>query len=199
MRWLGQAAAAFALFFVSFTLPLGFLVLTTEWYDFNCQFHTRCERFGKAELMAHAEQLPRYFLHLAELEGRWSLTERLHMADVRRIYDSVALLALIAIAVCGLVLKKRPEWFGRVALWNVFIILGLLAILPVFGYFWKHIFHAVLFTNEYWKTSRADVSWYLMPRVYFRNAFILMVAAAALINLTVYFAWRLWPAKKQTP
>ena len=199
MRWLGQAAAAFALFFVSFTLPLGFLVLTTEWYDFNCQFHTRCERFGKAELMAHAEQLPRYFLHLAELEGRWSLTERLHMADVRRIYDSVALLALVALTVCGLVLKKWPEWFGCVALWNVFIILGLLAILPVFGYFWKHIFHAVLFTNEYWKTSRADVSWYLMPRVYFRNAFILMVAAAALINLTVYFAWRLWPAKKQTP
>lgn len=172
------------------TIPLAAIVLTTSWYEFNCQFHSRCDRFGKAELLDQASRLPPYFLHQKPLVGRWSRTEHLHMADVRNIYDIVAAISFLALIICGAALFKYPDILQRSALWNLFIIVALLAILPIFGYFWKHIFHALLFTNEHWKTNRADVSWYLMPRVFFRNSFILIIAVAASINACLYLSLR---------
>ncbi len=55
----------------------------------------------------------------------------------------------------------------------------------MFGYFWRHVFHEILFSNELWYTNRNDITWYITPRVMFRNAVIALVLGGVAINLTV--------------
>ncbi len=159
-------------------LPLAALVYGgSAWYDFNCQFHERCQRFGLEKTQDHAEALVRYFRHQdAELQGQWTTRERAHLAEVRGIYAVllfIFLVAAVSLVVAGI--------FGRGIAWH-WLIWGqwlwpllALALLPFFKVFWNGIFHDLLFNNELWKYTRAEVSYYLMPNVFFRNSLIFMV------------------------
>lgn len=180
-------------------LPLSALVYGgSAWYDFNCQFHERCQRFGLEKSQEHAEALVRYFRHQdAELHGQWTTRERTHLAEVRGIYDGLFmtfLLAAISLMLAGI--------FGGAIAWPWLIWaqwlwpLLALALLPFFKVFWNGIFHDLFFNNDLWKYTRAEVSYYLMPNIFFRNALIAMlISVAVLLTLLSLLAFR-WRSAK---
>ena len=84
-----------------------------------------------------------------------------------------------------MVFGSRAVNLRRAALINIAVILSLLLLLPAFGYFWRHVFHELVFSNELWRTDRNDITWYITPRVMFRNATVALIIGGVAINLVV--------------
>ena len=135
---------------------------------------------------AHIINLRDYFLHRADLAGRWSDKERRHLSEVRGIYKMLALVAALALCVLAVLLWLRPTWVKRAALVNYALVLSLVLIVPAFGVFWRDLFHPLLFSNYDWLTNTGDVTWYITPRVFFRNSLIAMIILALLCNTAIY-------------
>jgi hypothetical protein len=182
LRW---SALQLSLFVLTLYLPLAAMVYSPDWYLLNCRFHDRCTRLGVERVEAAAADLTGYFAHRNELTDSWTQKESRHLAEVRAIYDRLAIFA--SAAVFMLMLSWQTAVVTRVALWNLYLLAGLLLVVPFFTPFWKEVFHPLLFDNELWKNNRADTSWYLMPRLFFRNSFALLIFAAVLLNAIVHF------------
>lgn len=116
------------------------------------------------------------------------------MLEVRAMYDMAALGVLLALLWMGYDLRQpearqRYRQYVRHSLWlSVGLLLAGLAVMPFFQYFWLHIFHPLLFDNELWRTDRADISWYLMPRQFFMWAIGGIVISSLLLHLLLYAA-----------
>jgi uncharacterized membrane protein len=182
--------------------PLALLVYgSSAWYDFNCQFHERCQRFGLEKTQSHAKALVRYFRHQdGELQGEWTARERAHLAEVRGIYDALLLIFLLAALslLLAWALRAQVAWRWLILgqwLWP----LGALALLPVFQSFWHGPFHDLLFNNDLWKYTRAEVSYYLMPNVFFRNSLIFMMTLVVFQLLLLTAAVFLWRRARPNP
>jgi len=171
-----------SLLLLSVYLPLTGMVYSESWYRLNCKWSERCLVLGQLAERS-IDNLTDYFLHIEVLHDRWSEKERLHLAEVRGIYDVLAGAALLA--VLGLVFGYRAVNLRRAALVNIAVILSLLLLLPAFGYFWRHVFHELVFSNELWRTDRNDITWYITPRVMFRNATVALIIGGVAINLAV--------------
>ncbi len=176
--------AGLCLFYLSVSLPLAAMVYSPAWYRWNCQFHPRCEQIGEAATERGIAELTHFFRHDGALVTRWTEKERRHLAEVRGIYDVLFLGTWLALA--GLLWGYRPVAMTRIALVNAGLILALLAVLPVFKPFWEYVFHPLLFNNLDWKNTRADLSYYLMPRRFFLHSTAVLIAAAAIGNLAVW-------------
>jgi uncharacterized membrane protein len=105
---------------------------------------------------------------------------------VRQMTDHLFFTALVALVLFGVCFdRSRLRRFSRV---NLIAVLSLIAILPVFPFFWRHIFHPLLFTtNRNWLNTPKDFSFYILPRVFFRNTVILLIVYASLFNITSFF------------
>lgn len=183
-------AATVALFYLTFYLPLAAVTYTSPWHKWNCHVHERCEILGLERSYLSIDQLRAYLLHRAPLEARygWSEKERTHLAEVRVILDAVFFGALSAAAL--LALTWRPRRIARAALVNLGLLVALACILPFFKTFWREVFHPLLFDNDLWKNNRGDISWYLMPRVFFFNSSLLILGLAGLLNALVWWLHR---------
>lgn len=173
---------------LSLYVPLTGMIYLESWYRLHCDWYGRCAPLGELAERSVAN-LTDFFLHREPLHERWSAKERRHLVEVRGIYDLLAAMSLLALA--GLALGYRRDFLRRAALINIALILSLLLLLPVFGYFWRHVFHEVLFSNELWYTDRNDITWYVTPRVMFRNAIVTLVIGGVAINLVALAAGRL--------
>lgn len=165
-----------SLFILSLGLPILFATFSDLWYGFNCALHGRCASLGEpAEVMRLVDQLQALMWHNAPLGAIWSAKETQHLIEVRDLF--ITAFQCLGLALMGLLwscLRWRHHLpnAARYCAWS-FVLLA--CILPFFGYFWRHIFHSVLFDNQLWLTNRYDVLWYLTPRVFFFHTFILIL------------------------
>ena len=171
-----------SLLLLSVYVPLMGMIYSESWYRLNCKWSERCLVIGQLAERS-IDNLTNYFAHIEILHARWSEKESLHLAEVRGIYDVLAGVALLA--VLGLVFCYRGANLRRAALTSIAVILSLLLLLPAFGYFWRNVFHEFVFSNELWRTDRNDITWYITPRVMFRNATVALIIGGVAINLAV--------------
>ena len=73
---------------------------------------------------------------------------------------------------------------------NYLYLLCIVLIVPAFGVFWRDVFHPLFFANNDWLTDANDVTWYITPRVFFRNSLVAMVVLALMVNTIVYLVAR---------
>ncbi len=176
------------LFYVTAWVPLAAVVYFPAWYELSCRWNVRCEVLGEARTRGAIRELTRFFRHRGALATGWSPKERLHLTEVRAIYDKLALGAVLAAA--GLLLGFERRAAARAALVNVGLVAALLVVVPVFRPFWMNVFHPLLFDNQLWRTNRFDLTWYITPVVYFKWTVVLLVGATASLNLVLWWVLR---------
>ncbi len=186
-----------SLFYLTVYIPFVFTIYFPQWHRLNCRWNIRCNCIGENVSSIGIRELNAFFLHRGELKlYRWTDKEKQHLADVRKIADRFFFVAVFAAA--GVILlfeRKRITVYTWI---NIAIILSFLAILPFFAYFWRHIFHPLLFENRLWLNTRHDFSFYLMPRAYFKATTAFLIATSCIINFCIWFCIRLDLRKRQS-
>jgi len=154
------------------------------WYKLNCNLHTRCEEIGYERSYRGIDELTSFFLHRGELTSFLTKKEKLHLSEVRGIFDEMFYIGIIAIILLVITFERR--WISRFAIINVLIILSLLVVLPFFKTFWTEVFHPILFDNDLWRNNRFDLSFYIMPRKFFMYTMVLLIVLCSLINIALW-------------
>jgi hypothetical protein len=187
-----STAFFFALFYLTLYLPVMTVAYSSFWYRINCKFHGRCDIVGKEKAVLGISELTSFFRHGKENleEPFWTVKEKSHLSEVKGMFDVLSLICVPAFVLFFLCYdEKRMKQFSLV---NIALVISLLLlILPFFKFFWGRIFHPLLFTNKNWLNTPLDFSYYIMPRVFFRNTVVYLVFAAVLINLAVYLGLKL--------
>lgn len=164
------------------------LIFATSWYEFNCSFHDRCPNLDPVGVTERARNMGQFFLHREALAPDWDPRGAAHLADVRDIYDRLAVVAVVAAILLALLLSRQPAHlvpFSRGAFW--LLIVCVFAVLPAFGLFWEKVFHPALFDNDLWRTRPSEILWSLSPRVFFRNSAIALLCSSALLTLILWW------------
>lgn len=154
----------------------------------NCNWHERCGIIGYDNAYRGIDELASYFRHRGGLESFWTAKERTHLKEVRGIFDWM--LAAGAAALILLVLTYDRKRVARYALINAAIILSLLLVLPFFTTFWRDVFHPLLFKNNLWINNRYDLSFYIMPRQFFKYTVALLVLLSVAVNVILWLVLR---------
>jgi uncharacterized membrane protein len=177
-----------SLLYLTFYVPMSLTFYSPVWMKLNCGFHGRCEAVGESEAYEAISELSAYFRHQGELESFYTQKEKLHLKEVRGIFDKLLALAISAAVLLALTFDKRRA--SRFALVNAVIILTLLLVLPFFGTFWRNIFHPLLFDNDMWMNNRYDLSFYIMPRQFFKYTVGMLTGLCFLINIAIWLRFR---------
>ena len=192
--WLGKAKGVVlfvTLFYLTVYLPLTFVLYFPSWYRLNCRWNPLCDRIGYERAFAGFNELNAFFRHQGELAlPYWTDKEKHHLAEVRDMTDRLFLAGLISLLGLALTFDRRRT--TRFALVNAAIIISLLAVLPVFAPFWRHVFHPLLFDNRLWLNTVYDFSYYLMPRQFFKYSTALLITMSCLMNLMIWLITREW-------
>ena len=187
LRLLRTILLGFCLLYLTIYIPIAGVLYLPFWYEANCQWHNRCHLFGEEKAAHRIDELTGYMRHTGELASEdWTTKEKWHLAEVRHIFDVLFFTALGAAG--GLTLMFNAKTIRRAGIANIGILICLCGILPFFGYFWRDIFHEWLFDNAYWKNNPGDVSYYIMPRVFFKHTMILVLTTAVAINAGFFLA-----------
>jgi hypothetical protein len=155
------------------------------WFRLNCGWHVRCEIIGYEKAFTGIDELTKYFRHQGELVTLWTEKEKLHLKEVRSILDKMIVGAVIAFIPLTFTFDKKRV--SRYALINAAVIFSFLSVIPFFQTFWRDIFHALLFDNELWKNNRFDLSYYIMPRQFFKYTVALLTILTCILNLATWF------------
>jgi len=186
-QWLKYLLLLLCLLYLSIYIPMAGVIYTPFWYKANCNWHPRCAHFGESRAAGHIDELAGYMRHTKELASpAWTKKERWHLAEVRQIFDRLFLAAIAAAGLLTALFNKDAIKYA--ALSNIALMLLLCGVLPFFTVFWRDIFHGWLFDNAYWRNNPGDVSFYIMPRVFFKHTMMLLMAAAGLVNAGSFLA-----------
>lgn len=177
-----------SLLYLTFYIPMTLTFYMPQWMELNCGFHKRCEVIGNERAKSGIHELSSYFRHKGELDSFLTEKEKTHLKEVRGIFDKMFLVALISLVVIFLTYDRKRV--AKYALINAAIILTLLIVIPFFGTFWRDIFHPLLFDNDLWKNNRADLSYYIMPREFFKYTVALLIVLCFLINIAISLGLR---------
>lgn len=175
-----------SLFYITFYLPFISVAYNSSWYKLNCNFHERCEIVGKSVAYQGMEELTGFLLHKNELVNRWTNKEILHLHEVRDITDFMFIFAIISAAVILYFFRKKE--IKKFSLINIFVICLLFLVMPFFATFWREIFHSLLFDNMNWLNTRFDLSYYIMPRKFFKITVGTVLTVWLLINLAIWYS-----------
>ena len=132
--------------------------------------------------------LSAFFRHQGGIESFYTDKEKTHLTEVRGIFDNLFIAAVIAVVILALTFNSKSA--SRFAVINALVILSLLLVLPFFGTFWRDIFHPLLFDNNLWLNNRYDLSFYIMPRQFFKYTVALITVLCFLINISIWFGLR---------
>ncbi len=165
-----------------------------QWMKLNCEWHERCQAIGFDKAYNGIDELASFFRHSGGLESFWTQKEKLHLTEVRGMFDKM--LAGGAAALILLLLTYDRKRASRYALVNAAIILCLLLVLPFFTTFWRDVFHPLLFKNNLWMNNRFDLSFYIMPRQFFKYTVALLVLLSVSINVILWLVLREGKKKK---
>ncbi|MEM9605272.1 MAG: DUF1461 domain-containing protein [Pseudomonadota bacterium] len=163
------------------------LIFASDWYTFNCQFHTRCANLDPVGVDERVRNMGQFFLHREPLAADWDPRGAAHLADVRVLYDRLALVALAAAVTLTALLVRQPRalrTYARGA--TLLLLVCVVAVIPAFGLFWEHVFHPALFDNDLWRTRPGEILWSLSPRVFFKHS------AMALLGVSSALCAALW-------
>ena len=177
-----------SLFYLTFYVPMSLTFYAPQWMKLNCNWHERCAMIGFDNAYKGIDELAAYFRHSDGLERFWTVKEKTHLKQVRGMFDKLLIGAVIALVM--LVLTYDRKRASRYASINAVIILSLLLILPFFTTFWRDIFHPLLFNNKLWMNNRYDLSFYIMPRQFFKYTVALIIAVSVSLNIIIWLALR---------
>jgi uncharacterized membrane protein len=177
-----------SLLYLTFYVPMTLTFYTPAWMKFNCDYHKRCEVVGIEEANEGISELSAYFRHQSGLESFYTEKEKLHLKEVRGIFDKLFIGSLGALILLALTFNRKRA--SRFALVNTILVLSLLLVLPFFGTFWKDIFHPLMFNNELWMNNQYDLSFYIMPRQFFKYTVGLLTVLCFLINAAIWLGLR---------
>ena len=177
-----------SLLYLSFYIPMTLTFYLPQWMELNCGRHNRCEVIGSEKAIEGIRELASYFRHQGELDSFLTQKEKLHLKEVRGIFDKMLALGLISLVMIALTYDRRR--MSRYALINAVIIIALLIVLPFFGTFWRDVFHPLLFDNDLWKNNKYDLSFYIMPREFFKYTVALLIILCFSINIAIWLGLR---------
>jgi uncharacterized membrane protein len=143
---------------------------------------------GNEKAITGINELASYFRHQGELNSFLTQKEKLHLKEVRGIFDKMFFLALISLVMISLTYNRKRV--SRYALINSMIIIALLIVLPFFGTFWRDVFHPLLFDNDLWQNNKYDLSFYIMPRQFFKYTVALLIILCFSINIAIWLGLR---------
>jgi len=173
-----------SLFYLTFYLPFVFVAYNPYWINYNCENNQRCSKV-KTEFRVNAvNELTSYLSHRGELNTGWQKNEKIHMSEVRHIFDIMFMAALASLALLLIIRKDRMSLY-KFAIINIVIAIALLLIVPNFKTFWRDVFHPLLFNNDFWKMSRQDVSYYITPRSFFKLTTIVILSTWMSLNVLI--------------
>lgn len=160
---------SFSLLTVSLYFPLFFFIYSPSYHLSKLPEIKRIERIGQDKAVKAVEELYGFFRHENRLTLKdWSEKELLHLKEVRRLFDLLGLVFLFSILFLALAGKNMN--IAGISFWNGMGLLLLGILLSVhFAFFWKQIFHPLLFENSLWRNTPEDLSYYLMPRSFFKR------------------------------
>ena len=168
---------------------MSFTTYSSSWYKLVCNFHNRCEKYGINNSYKKIDELTNYFIHNGVLLDKWSSKEKLHLEEVRGIFDKMFLIGIFTIIF--LVVNRKDFYnlnkFSKV---NILIICCFFLIIPFFGKFWRDVFHPLIFDNNLWLNNRLDVSFYIMPRKFFKITVGFIFSFCLITNLLIYLYTR---------
>jgi uncharacterized membrane protein len=185
-----------SLFYLTFYVPMSLTFYAPQWMKLNCNWHERCKIIGYDNAYRGIDELASYFRHRGGLESFWTVKEKMHLKEVRGMFDKMLIGGVFALVL--LILTYDRKRVPRYALINAAIILSLLLILPFFTRFWRDIFHPLLFKNNLWMNNRYDLSFYIMPRQFFKYTIALLVAISVSANIVLWLALRKGATKKKS-
>jgi hypothetical protein len=188
VRRLKSIILGLSLFYLSLYVPVVLMTYFPQWYIFNCKLHQQCKYIGYTTALKHIDELTDFFLHKKNLPVEWTVKEQLHLAEVRRIVDVLAITAVIGIIL--FIISFNRFKIANFALINFLIILSMLLVVPFFRTFWIKIFHPLLFNNKRWWTNHLDRSFYIMPESFFKHSIIFMIAFSFALNLLVWLYFK---------
>lgn len=177
-----------SLLYLTFYIPMTLTFYLPNWMELNCEWHGRCEVIGAERAERGINELASYFRHQGELDSFLTEKEKLHLEEVRGIFDKMFFLALLSIIIIAFTYNRKKV--SRFAFINSVIIICLLVVLPFFGTFWRDIFHPLLFDNNLWQNNKYDLSFYIMPRVFFKYTVALLIALCFTINILLWYFLR---------
>lgn len=176
-----------ALFFLSLYLPFVLVTYFPSWYHLNCQWYPHCENIGSERAISGINDLTSFFWHEGELAAFSTQKEKLHLSEVRKIFDSMFVVFVMSLLLLILTFDRRA--IARCALVSMGILSFCLALSPFFTTLWRDV-HPLLFDNELWKNNRSDLSYYLMPNQFFKYTMLLLIASSFLFNVLIWFRFR---------
>lgn len=177
-----------SLLYLTFYIPMTLTFYLPQWMEYNCELHNRCDAIGIERSIDGINELASFFRHQGELDSFLTQKEKLHLKEVRGIFDRMFFLGLLSLLV--LVLTYERKRVSSYALINAVIIICLLIVLPFFGTFWRDVFHPLLFDNDLWQNNKYDLSFYIMPRVFFKYTVGLLIISCFLINIAIWLSLR---------
>jgi uncharacterized membrane protein len=177
-----------SLLYLTFYIPMCLTFYAPQWMKLNCNWHVRCQAIGFDNAYRGIDELASYFRHRGGLESFWTVKEKTHLKEVRGMFDKMLIGGVIALVLLILTYDRRR--IPRYALVNAVIILSLLLVLPFFTTFWRDIFHPLLFNNKLWLNNRYDLSFYIMPRQFFKYTIALIIAVSVSVNIAIWLALR---------
>lgn len=159
-------------------LPIAAVTWLPGWHAASCDWHARCDEYGRPAAMTRIAELRAYMQHRGELPViAWTAKERAHLAEVRDLLGRYTVLALLGALVFA---HADAATRARAARWAMLVAAAGVIVLPFFGSFWRDVFHPLLFDNLLWKNNAADTSFWIMPRIYFHYTTALVVGVATL-------------------
>lgn len=188
MRAVKRTALFISLFYLTFYVPMALTFYLPAWMQFNCEFHKRCDVVGMEEAKNSISELSAFFRHQGGLHSFYTDKEKTHLLEVRGIFDSLFIASVVSAILLALSFNARST--SRFALINAILILSLLFVLPFFGTFWRDIFHPLLFQNDLWMNNQHDLSFYIMPRQFFKYTVGLITVLCFLTNMIIWFGLR---------
>jgi len=174
----------FSLLFLTLYIPLSFTIYSNFWYEFNYNNQDTYNQIEKNKTINSTNNLINFFKHKEDLNFNWNEKEKLHMYEVRNIYDILFFIGIISIiSLSKLFNFKLIRKFSKINLYyNLFLIL----LIPIFQFFWNKIFHLILFNNDLWIINSNDISYYLFPINFFINSLIFIILISIILNLILY-------------
>jgi len=173
--------------YLLFYIPIAIIAYLPHWYLINCKVHNMCDCLGKSKA-SFITELTSFLFYNKPLSRGWSVKEKIHLAEVKGILDLLAIIAIICLILFIICFNRKR--ISKNAVINFFIIGILLLILPFFKFFWLKIFHPLLFNNSLWKNTPGDISYYIMPRAFFKNSIFFLIIFSSLLNGLQWFIFK---------
>lgn len=163
----------FVISFLFISLYLPFLVLTYSPFYYQSQIENNTFAI---------DNLRSFFLYQEQLNPEiWNEKEILHMTDVRNLFFITHIFASLSLVFLFLIKPKNIlKYFLYV---NGTLLFIFLLIFFFFSFFWKNIFHSLLFRNNAWIITPEDISYYLFPESFFIKYILILFISYILINI----------------